>query len=46
MHGVEVGAGLGVLSGKIWRIGLMGHGANKDYVNRCLEAVAKVLSLS
>ncbi len=26
-HGIEVGAGLGKLSGRIWRIGLMGENA-------------------
>ncbi|MEY3322489.1 MAG: serine-pyruvate aminotransferase AgxT [Bacteroidota bacterium] len=42
-HQLEVGAGLGALSGKIWRIGLMGYGANKENINRCLEAIKKVL---
>jgi len=40
---LEVGAGLGTLSGKIWRIGLMGCGANKDHVAHCLQAVREVL---
>ena len=26
-HAIEVGGGLGALSGKLWRIGMMGHGA-------------------
>ena len=26
-HAIEIGAGLGPLAGKIWRIGLMGHTA-------------------
>ena len=45
-HGLEIGAGLGVLAGKIWRIGLMGQASRADYVERCLtilkEQVATV----
>jgi alanine-glyoxylate transaminase/serine-glyoxylate transaminase/serine-pyruvate transaminase len=40
---MEVGAGLGALSGKIWRIGLMGHGAKKENVERCLNAIKIVI---
>jgi alanine-glyoxylate transaminase / serine-glyoxylate transaminase / serine-pyruvate transaminase len=36
---VEVGGGLGPASGRIWRIGLMGHGARHESVDRLLEAV-------
>lgn len=35
-RGLEIGAGLGVLAGKIWRIGLMGQASRADYVERCL----------
>jgi alanine-glyoxylate transaminase/serine-glyoxylate transaminase/serine-pyruvate transaminase len=42
-HQLEVGAGLGALSGKIWRIGLMGYGANKENVDQCLNAIKKVI---
>jgi alanine-glyoxylate transaminase/serine-glyoxylate transaminase/serine-pyruvate transaminase len=42
-HQLEVGAGLGALSGKIWRIGLMGHGAKKENVERCLNAIKIVI---
>jgi alanine-glyoxylate transaminase/serine-glyoxylate transaminase/serine-pyruvate transaminase len=42
-HQLEVGAGLGTLSGKIWRIGLMGYGANKENVDQCLNAIKKVI---
>ncbi len=37
-HGIEVGAGLGPLAGKIWRIGLMGHNASPAVVDRLLDA--------
>jgi alanine-glyoxylate transaminase / serine-glyoxylate transaminase / serine-pyruvate transaminase len=42
-HGIEVGAGLGPLKGKIWRIGLMGETARTENVNRCLQAFRKLL---
>ncbi len=42
-HGIEVGAGLGPLAGKIWRIGLMGASARPDAVDRLLEALATLL---
>jgi len=41
---IEIGAGLGPLAGKIWRIGLMGHNARPEVVDRFLEALRKVLS--
>ena len=36
-HGIEVGGGLGVLAGKIWRIGLMGYNSTPENVNRLLN---------
>ena len=36
---IEIGAGLGPLKGKIWRVGLMGHGAREENV----EILAKAL---
>ena len=42
-HKIEIGAGLGPLTGKIWRIGLMGHTARAENVDRFLEALRKVL---
>lgn len=39
-HNLEVGAGLGPLAGKIWRIGLMGHTASAKNVDYCLAAIA------
>jgi alanine-glyoxylate transaminase/serine-glyoxylate transaminase/serine-pyruvate transaminase len=41
-HGIEVGGGLGPAKGKIWRVGLMGHGASEDSVNRLVEAVDRM----
>jgi alanine-glyoxylate transaminase/serine-glyoxylate transaminase/serine-pyruvate transaminase len=37
--GIEVGAGLGVLAGKIWRIGLMGENARLTNVESLLAAL-------
>ncbi|HEX8980134.1 MAG TPA: alanine--glyoxylate aminotransferase family protein [Parasulfuritortus sp.] len=36
---LEIGAGLGALAGKIWRIGLMGYSARQENVEYCLKAV-------
>lgn len=41
---LEVGAGLGPMAGKIWRIGLMGHACSKRNVLYCLGALDAVLS--
>lgn len=43
-YGIEIGAGLGDLAGKVWRIGLMGYGANPKNVLYCLGALDAVLS--
>lgn len=43
-YGLEIGAGLGDLAGKIWRIGLMGHSASPRNVLFCLSALEAVLS--
>ncbi|NMH58440.1 pyridoxal-phosphate-dependent aminotransferase family protein [Alteromonas ponticola] len=40
---LEIGAGLGELSGKVWRIGLMGHGCSQRNVDYCLAALKSVL---
>ena len=40
---IEVGAGLGTLAGKIWRIGLMGYTSHPDNADYCLEAIKKHL---
>lgn len=38
-HGIEIGAGLGSLAGKIWRVGLMGENARISNVERLVEAL-------
>lgn len=40
---LEIGAGLGALAGKTWRIGLMGYASNERNVVRCLNALEAVL---
>ena len=42
-HDIEIGAGLGPLAGKIWRIGLMGHTARSANVDRLLQALQRIL---
>lgn len=44
--GVEVGGGLGPASGRIWRIGLMGHGARHASVDRLLDAVDHLMRVA
>jgi len=41
---IEIGAGLGPLAGKIWRIGLMGHTARIKNVERLLKALEQILN--
>jgi alanine-glyoxylate transaminase/serine-glyoxylate transaminase/serine-pyruvate transaminase len=40
---LEIGAGLGDMSGKIWRIGLMGYSAKQENVDYCLKALKNCL---
>ena len=42
--GIEIGAGLGALAGKIWRIGLMGYSSRVENVIACLNALEAVLT--
>jgi alanine-glyoxylate transaminase/serine-glyoxylate transaminase/serine-pyruvate transaminase len=42
--GIEIGAGLGPLSGKIWRVGLMGFGSSLDNVQTLTAALGALLS--
>ena len=42
-YDIEIGAGLGSLAGKIWRIGLMGASSHPDSVDRVLSALGEVL---
>lgn len=43
-YNLEIGAGLGALAGKAWRIGLMGYGCNQNNVLLCLSALENILS--
>jgi alanine-glyoxylate transaminase/serine-glyoxylate transaminase/serine-pyruvate transaminase len=40
---LEIGAGLGDMAGKIWRIGLMGHSARQENIALCLDALRACL---
>ena len=40
---LEIGAGLGALAGKVWRIGLMGYGASQKNVDYCVNSLRQVL---
>ncbi len=42
-YSLEIGAGLGAMAGKVWRIGLMGHACNARNVYLCLNALDDVL---
>jgi alanine-glyoxylate transaminase/serine-glyoxylate transaminase/serine-pyruvate transaminase len=42
-RGIEIGAGLGPLAGKIWRIGLMGSGSTAANVERVTAALAEAV---
>ena len=43
-YDLEIGAGLGDLAGKVWRIGLMGHTSNVKNIIFCLGALDAVLT--
>jgi alanine-glyoxylate transaminase/serine-glyoxylate transaminase/serine-pyruvate transaminase len=43
-YNLEIGAGLGAMAGKMWRIGLMGFASNQTNVLFCLGALDAVLS--
>ena len=43
-YNLEIGAGLGAMAGKIWRVGLMGYASNQTNVLFCLGALDAVLS--
>jgi alanine-glyoxylate transaminase/serine-glyoxylate transaminase/serine-pyruvate transaminase len=42
-YSLEIGGGLGPLRGKIWRVGLMGHGSHRRNVELCLGALSAAL---
>jgi alanine-glyoxylate transaminase/serine-glyoxylate transaminase/serine-pyruvate transaminase len=41
---LEIGAGLGPLAGKIWRVGIMGYSCKPENVMLCLSALGSVLA--
>jgi len=42
-YNLEIGAGLGTLAGKIWRIGLMGASCSDQHIDLCLEGMKAAL---
>ena len=42
-YGLEIGAGLGALAGKVWRIGLMGSSCSRRHVMLCIDALENTL---
>lgn len=44
--GIEIGAGLGVFKGKVWRIGLMGYSSTIENVLSLLSALETILAES
>ena len=42
-YDIEIGAGLGPLKGKIWRVGLMGETSTGENVQRFLDALGRIL---
>ena len=45
-HNLEIGAGLGPMAGKIWRIGLMGQSCTQRHVDLCIGALGEALGRS
>lgn len=43
-YGIEVGAGLGPVAGKVWRVGCMGHTARPRNVSLLLGAIEELFS--
>jgi alanine-glyoxylate transaminase/serine-glyoxylate transaminase/serine-pyruvate transaminase len=43
-YNLEIGAGLGPLAGKIWRIGLMGASSSEKHVELCLHGLKAALA--
>tara|TARA_B100001013_G_scaffold291020_1_gene190921 strand:- start:297 stop:494 length:198 start_codon:yes stop_codon:yes gene_type:complete len=42
-YNIEIGGGLGPLTGKIWRIGLMGETAKEENIIRLIGALKNLL---
>jgi len=45
-YNIEIGAGLGELAGKVWRIGLMGYTSNEKNIDSCVNALKAILNPS
>ncbi|MBA2258863.1 MAG: alanine--glyoxylate aminotransferase family protein [Acidobacteria bacterium] len=45
-YGIEIGAGLGPLAGRIWRVGLMGAGSTRANVDLFLSALGTAVTAS
>lgn len=43
-YNLEIGAGLGALAGKVWRIGLMGYASRSENVLLCVNALRAALN--
>jgi alanine-glyoxylate transaminase/serine-glyoxylate transaminase/serine-pyruvate transaminase len=43
-YNIEIGAGLGELAGKVWRIGLMGYSSNDQNIQVCVNALKVILN--
>src|SRR6185295_16047169 len=43
-QGIEIGAGLGPLAGRIWRVGLMGSGSTQENITRLALALGTLLA--
>ena len=42
-YSLEIGAGLGDLAGKVWRIGLMGYASREENIQRCVKALGETM---
>ena len=42
-YGIEIGGGLGALSGRVWRIGLMGESSRQEHVIAFVAALEQIL---
>jgi alanine-glyoxylate transaminase/serine-glyoxylate transaminase/serine-pyruvate transaminase len=42
-YNIEIGAGLGALKGKVWRIGLMGESSTPGHVHALLGALEELM---
>ncbi|MCU7958667.1 MAG: alanine--glyoxylate aminotransferase family protein [gamma proteobacterium symbiont of Bathyaustriella thionipta] len=43
-YNLEIGAGLGALAGKVWRIGLMGYASRAENILLCISALGTLLN--